>query len=261
MIQKVFTGFFILLMFSNLSYADKLEEVKQAGVLKAGVKYDFEPFGFLDPYGDVVGFDIDLLKYIAKDLGVKLQMQQVTSKNRIDMLAGGTVDILAASMTHKRDREKNIDFSISYFFDGQAILTRNNIMNKKARGFSGKRVGAIEGSSSGINFKRIVPKARIVYFDSYPESLESLKSGEIDAMTTDWVWCSIQAKNSDGKLKVVEDKLSIEPYGMGVPQNESNFRDAINFAIQKSVKDGTYLKLYKKWLNRLPRRLPEVWPN
>ena len=261
MLNRFLYGFIFLLLFSSTVYSDMLKDIKKSGVLKAGVKHDFEPFGFVDQYGEVVGFDIDLLNYIANDLGVKLQTTRVTSKNRIEKLEDGFVDMVAASMTHKRDRDIPIDFSISYFFDGQSTLTRSNIMNKKARGFSGKKVGAIEGSTSGKNFKRLVPKARIVYFDSYDQSLESLKNGEIDAMTTDLVWCALQAKKSNGKLKVVGKILTFEPYGIGVRENESNFRDAVNNAIQKSVKDGTYLKLYKKWFDKEPKRLPEIWPN
>lgn len=100
----------------------------------------------------------------------------------------------------------------------------------------------------------------MVYFQEYPQAVIALKRGKIDAITTDLVWCSTQAKDSKGKLKVTGGTISFEPYGMGLPENESNFRDAINFAIQNSVKDGTYKKLYKKWFGKNPDVLPEVWP-
>jgi polar amino acid transport system substrate-binding protein len=243
----------------TILYANKLEDIKNAGVLKAGVKHDYEPFGFKDTDGNIVGFDIDLLKYISKKLGVKLQTQRVTSKTRIPLVEDGTIDIAAASMTHKVSRDANIDFSISYFFDGQTILTRQTIRAKKVRGFMGKKVGAIKGSTSGENLKKFVPTVRLKYFDNYDEALEELKTGALDGLTTDSVWCITKAKHNP-ELKVIDDKISFEPYGMGVPENESDFRDAINFALQDAVKDGTYEKLYKKWFNTIPKRIPEVWP-
>ena len=88
----------------------------------------------------------------------------------------------------------------------------------------------------------------------------ALKKGKIDAITTDLVWCTTQANDSKGELKVVGDTISFEPYGMGIAENESNLRDAVNFAIQNSVKDGTYAKLYNKWFGKNPERLPELWP-
>jgi len=239
--------------------ANRPEDVKNAGVLKAGVKHDYEPFGYKNKDGKVVGFDIDLLEYIAKKLGVKLVTQRVTSKNRIELVANDTIDIAAASMTHKVNRDTNIDFTISYFFDGQTVLTRQTIKTRKIRGFLGKKVGAIEGASRGPNFKKHVPKARMVYYKSYDEALKDIKNGKLDGMTTDSVWCITQAKH-DLSLKVIDEKISFETYGMGVPENESNLRDAINFAIQDAVKDGTYAKLYKKWFGENPKVLPEVWP-
>ena len=260
MFKKTLLSFAAIAVISSSALADKLADVKSAGVLKAGVKYDFKPFGYVNEKSKVVGFDIDLLKYIAKDLGVSVKFQQVTSKTRIPMVASGQIDIAAASMTHKVARDDTIDFTISYFFDGQSILARKSCKKRSAKGFAGKKVGAIQGATSGANFKKAVPKAKIVYFQEYPQAVMALHKKKIDAITTDLVWCSTQAKDSHGKLKVVGGTISFEPYGMGIPENESNFRDAVNFAIQKAVKDGTYAKLYRKWFGENPKQLPEVWP-
>ncbi len=260
MFKKTLTSLVAFAMLTGVAYADKLADVKEAGVLKAGVKYDFKPFGYVNEAGKVVGFDIDLLKYIAKDIGVKVKFQQVTSKTRIPLVSGGQIDIAAASMTHKVMRDDTIDFTISYFFDGQSMLVRKDERIRTAKGFAGKKVGAIQGATSGENFKKASPKAKIVYFQEYPQAVMALRKGKIDAVTTDLVWCSTQAADSKGKLKVTGGTLSVEPYGMGLAENESNFRDAVNFAIQNSVKDGTYSKLYKKWFGENPKVLPEVWP-
>jgi polar amino acid transport system substrate-binding protein len=260
MVGKTATGLIALVLLCAAASADKLADIKSAGVLRAGVKYDFKPFGYIDEHNDVVGFDVDLLKYIAKALGVKAAFQQVTSKTRIPMVTGGQIDIAAASMTHKLKRDEAIDFTITYFFDGQSILVRSDSKAKEAKDFAGKKVGVIQGATSGENFKKIVPDAKIRSYQEYPQLIGFLKQGKIDAITTDLVWCTIQARESNGALKVIGGTLSYEPYGMGVAENESNLRDAVNFAIQQSVKDGTYAKLYQKWFGKNPEVLPEVWP-
>jgi len=247
-------------LLTSSTYADKLSDIKKSGILNAGVKYDFKPFGFKNENNALVGFDIDLLKYIAKDLGVEVKFQQVTSKTRIPLVAGGQIDIAAASMTHKVERDDTIDFTISYFFDGQSILVRKASKALEAKDFSGKKVGVIQGATSGENFKKIVPDVKLKTYQEYPGAVKDLMRGQIDAITTDLVWCSTQAKDSHGKLKVIGGTLSIEPYGMGIAENESNLRDAINFAIQKSVQDKTYIKLYNKWFGENPKVLPELWP-
>lgn len=260
MFKKSLVALATLAVLTGSAYADKFADIKSSGLLKAGVKFDFKPFGFKNENNDLVGFDIDLLKYIAKDLGVKVKFQQVTSKTRIPLVAGGQIDIAAASMTHKVQRDDTIDFTISYFFDGQSMLVRSDCKAKEAKDFAGKKVGAIQGATSGENFKKIVPDATIVSFQEYPQAVMALRKGKIDAVTTDLVWCSTQANDSHGKLKVTGGTLSSEPYGMGIAENESNLRDAINFSIQNAVKDGTYVKLYKKWFGENPKVLPEIWP-
>ncbi|SNR64852.1 transporter substrate-binding domain-containing protein [Desulfurobacterium atlanticum] len=265
--MKRLKGFWAMLMvllvtiigFSSAK-AGTLDKIKQRGYMIVGVKYDFKPFGFVNEKGEVVGFDIDLVKYIAKKLGTKVKLVQVTSKTRIPMLESGSVDLVAASMTHKRKRDLPIDFTISYYFDGQAILARSDCKAKSYKDFAGKRVAAIQGATSGPNFKKVQPKAKIVYFQEYPQALMALMKGKVDAITTDYTWCATQAKDSHGKLKVIGEPFTYEPYGMGVRENDSDFRDAVNFAIQDAVLDGTYAKIYKKWFGKEPTRLPEVWP-
>ena len=166
MYKKILFYLFIITIFSNYLYADKLKEIQKKGVIEAGVKYDFEPFGYLDEYGEVVGFDIDLLKYIANDLNVDIKFRKVTSKNRVAMLEDDRIDIVAASMTHTQKRDRYIDFSISYFFDGLAILTTKYIKVNHHFGFNGKKVGVILGSTSEKTFYNKVPKAKFIYFDN-----------------------------------------------------------------------------------------------
>lgn len=260
MLNRFFVSIMVLFLSSLSIYADRLEDIKEKGVLKVGVKYDFKPFGFIDEKNEIAGFDIDLLKYIADDLDVDIEFVQVTSKTRIPMVEKGQIDLAGASMTHKIERDKKIDFSISYFFDGQSFLVRKGIKVKETKDLAKVKVGAIQGATSGANFKKLYPKSKVLYFQEYTQALVALKKGKIDAITTDLVWCSTQAKESNGELKVAGGVISVEPYGIGVKENESNLRDAVNFAIQNSVKDGTYLKIYKKWFAQKPKKLPELWP-
>ena len=252
------TILFLLFLFTSV-FSDKLEILKDKQFLLAGVKYDYQPFGFVNEKGRVDGFDIDLIKYIATKLDLDVKFKQVTSANRIKLLKAGEVDILAASMTHTFKRDREIDFSMSYFFDGQALLVDKKDAKKTFKDLKESKVGAIRGSTSAYNFKKLFPKSKIILFNEYPQALRSLKGGHIDAITTDLSWCILQSKNSDGQLKVLSKTFSYEPYGIGIIENESNFLDAINEAIADSVIDGTYANIYEKWFGELPSKLPEVW--
>ena len=252
--------FFIMFVCISSVFADKLQDIKDKGFLIAGVKYDFKPFGFINEEGRVDGFDIDLIKYISSKLDVDIRFKQVTSTNRIKLLLNNEVDLVIASMTHKLGRDKDIDFSISYFFDGQAMLVLEKDTRKHYSDYEGAKIGAIKGATSGGNFKKLLPSSKMIYYNEYPQALRALNAGYLDAITTDLAWCTLQAIESRGKFKVLEDILSYEPYGIGVIENESNYLDEINKILQDSVLDGTYANLYEKWFGNLPSKLPEVWP-
>lgn len=248
---------FIISIFS-ISYADRLEDIKKRGYIKAGVKYDYKPFGFKKG-SKVVGFDIDLLIEVAKRMKLKIMFQQVTSKTRVPLVVANSIDIAAASMTHTRNRDDKMDFTISYFFDGQTLLVRKNGFVDNTKNYLSKKVGVIQGSTSEITIKKLYPNTNLVYFHDYEKALLALESNKIDAITTDYTWCKEKEIDYPNKFKVLSQKFSFEPYGMGVPENESNFRDEINFMLQDIVLDGTYDKIYFKWFNEKPSRIPEIW--
>ncbi len=113
----------VMFMAAGTARADgTIDAIKARGKLLAGVKYDTPPFGYLDDKNQVVGFDVDLMREIAKALGVEIELVKVTSPTRIPLLVSGNVDIVAASMTHTREREGTIDFSITYYTGAQALM-------------------------------------------------------------------------------------------------------------------------------------------
>lgn len=250
----------IWFMLIGVIFADQLSTITANKVLKAGVKADFEPFGFLDSNNQLVGFDVDIAKFIAKELGVEIELIPVTSANRIEMLLNNNIDIIAASMTHKKTRDKDIDFSISYYFDGQGILAKSSSTASNYNDFQGKKIATLAGSVSGKVFEAISPLAKISYYDTADLLLAAFEKGEIDAITSDSTFLSEKAKKSNGKYKMIGKPFTIEPYAVGMRENESNFRDEINFAIQKMVKTGYYDEIYLKWLGQKPSVRPELWP-
>ena len=260
MLKKLLLLLTFSLIYSSSLFADKLADIKTREYIKAGVKYDFKPFGFINNQGKIDGFEIDLLRYIADKMDVGLKFYQVTSQNRIPLLLEDKIDLIAASMTHKVSRDKQIDYTISYFFDGQAMLVRSTSITKSYLDFKGKKVGAIKGATSGGNFEKLQPEAKVVYFSEYPQAIRALRIGNIDAITTDLAWCTAQAKDSNGTFRVLSETLSYEPYGIGIAQNQSKLRDELNFIIQGLVRKGIYESLYEKWFGMKPKRLPEVWP-
>lgn len=258
--MRIYRFLALFLIMFGISFGDQLATITSNGVLKAGVKSDFEPFGFIDSKNELVGFDVDIAKFIAKELNVKIELTPVTSANRMEMLLGNNIDIIVASMIHKKVRDKDIDFSISYYFDGQGILAKNSLVASSYNDFQGKKIGTLVGSASGKVFEAISPLAKISYYDTIDLLFAAFDKGEIDAITSDSTFLYEKAKKSNGKYKMIGNPFTIEPYAVGIRENESNLRDEVNFAIQKMVKTGYYDEIYMKWFGQKPTVKPELWP-
>lgn len=231
-----------------------LEKVKQSGVLRAGVKKDTPAFGYVDEKGEVVGFEVDLVKEIAKRLGVKLEIMAVTAAARIPMLQQGRVDLVAANLSHYRDRDAVIDFSIGYFYSPQTIMVRKESGITGLAGMAGKRLGMPTGSAGIISAKKVQPNLTVQTFEGNPETFLALQQGLIDAMGSDIViLAGLRAKAPKPDDFVILGRSGTYgdgEFGIGLRENDSKWRDQINFTLQDIWLDGTWDALYDRWLGK-----------
>lgn len=244
---------------------DKIQETK---ILRAGIMTNSIPGAYYNEKNEWVGFDVDIANEIAKRLDLKIEQVPVTDKTRIGFLQQGRIDISVANMTHKRERDKSIDFSITYFFDGQKILAKKGDFTKW-EDLVGKTIATVQGTTSEINIKALMAKlgeAKIVSFQDYPSAFNALKIGRAQAFTTDSTILLGYAAKEPGKYELVGDFFSDEPYGIGLPEDDSKLRDNVNFALQDMWADGKYMEIYNKWYGKdTPYYFPmteklEMWP-
>lgn len=229
------------------------------GKLLAGVKFDFKPFGYLDENGENVGFDVEIAQYIAKQLELPVEFVKVTSQSRIPDLLENKVDLLIASMTHTVTRDAKIDFTMTYFEDGQSLLVRSGSGIRGLEDLEGKTVAAVRGATSGLKLLSFQPKSQLQLFGEYPEAVKALKSGMVDALTTDRSFCIAAADDNPG-LEVTGGAFTVEPYGIGIRENDSRFRDFLNQALMQMELDGTYAQVYWKYFQQPPSFEIQVLP-
>jgi polar amino acid transport system substrate-binding protein len=236
-----------------------LARIKERGKLLAGVKLDTPPFGFLDDKNEPVGFDIELVRKIAAHIGVPVELVKVTSATRIPLLVSGNVDLVAASMTHTRERDKAIDFSITYYTGGQSLMVPKASTITGVKDLGGKQVAVQQGTTLEKNIAAVAPTAKIVAFRDYTAAWLALAQGRADAFTGSLnVLQGFLKDNPD--FKIVGEMFSVEPFGIGVRQGDSDLRDEINFTLQDLWASGEYATLYRKWFNADSTIPIEVWP-
>lgn len=236
-----------------------VDTIKERGKLIAGVKFDTPPFGFMDNNNEVTGFDVDLVKEVAKALDVDVEFVQVTSPTRIPMLSAGNVDMVAASMTHTRERDKVIDFSITYYTGGQSLLVKKGSDIQSIEDLAGKQVSVQQGTTLEQTIGEVAPDADVVSFKDYNSAWLALRQGRVDALTGSLNILQGFAKDSD-EFEIVGERFSTEPFGMGVAEGDSTLRDQINFTLQDLWESGRYQELYTKWFGMEPDVAIEIWP-
>ena len=137
---------------ATTAHADQLADIKKKGELVCGVLGTDEPFSFLkDPMSrEIVGYDVDMCDAVAKSIGVKPVLKQLAVAARLPELQQGRVDLLAASLTHNKEREAQIDFSVSTFITGQKAMVKKDSGITSLAQLDGKALGHGEHACLGV---------------------------------------------------------------------------------------------------------------
>ena len=221
-----------------------------AGSITIGTKFDQPLFGLMSPSGTPEGFDVEIGKMIAAELGIdagSIEWVETVSANREPFIESGQVDIVVATYTINDKRKEVVSFAGPYYNAGQAlmVLTDNEeIMSPDD--LAGTNVCSVEGSTPAANIAENYPEANLVLYGAYTDCLEPLRNGEVDVVTTDNVILAGYVAESGGEFKVVGEPFTEEPYGIGVALDDTEFRMWINDVLESSFDDGRWLTAWQE---------------
>jgi glutamate transport system substrate-binding protein len=220
-------------------------KAKRDKKLVIGVKADQPGLG-LQTGSKYEGFDIEIAKIIAKDLGVDesgITWKTTVSANREPFIQQGSVDLVVATYTINDERKKKVSFAGPYFIAGQDLLVKaDDTSITGPDSLDGKKVCSVTGSTPAKRIQTDHPKAQLQLFDAYSKCVEALAQGSVDAVTTDdiiLVGYAAQAQFA-GQLKVVGKPFSTEPYGIGLKKEDKSSCDKINEILKAAAADGRY---------------------
>jgi len=232
-------------------HADQLDDIKKKGELVVGVLGTDEPNSFIDPKTrEIIGYEVDLAQAVAKKLGVKLKLKQLAVAARIPELQQGHVDILAASLTHNKEREAVIDFSLTTFVTGQKVLVRADSGIKDLAQLRGKKVVTIKGGTQEPNIRKAVPNVDVVTFETGPQAFQALQQGKGVAFVNDEVSLLDQYGKlgaAQAQFAILPQNISVEPLALGIKKGEVKLKQLIDGVLREVEKTGEAEKLFVKW--------------
>jgi ABC-type amino acid transport substrate-binding protein len=225
-------------------------------VWKVATEPAFAPFESKDERGELVGFDIDLLRAIGAIAGYEIDFQSLPFDGIVPALQAGTVDAAVSSITITPERAQAIDFSRPYFKAGLAIAVKaSDTQIKTLADLKGKTI-AVQLGTTSAKMAKTVPNSQVREFDSGPLALQELANGNVVAVINDAPVTLDAIKQGKLKgVKIIDQLLTEEYYGIALPKNSPN-RAAIDAAIGQLIQNGEYTKLYKKWFPGEPPTLP-----
>lgn len=243
--------------------ADKtMDQIEKTGKIKLGFREGSIPFAFVDPkVGKHVGFSVDMAGELAKYLGMRFGKTieivpfTVTPKTRIPMVVNGTVDVEMGSTTYTQKREEQADFSMIFFFSETTFLVAKDSGVQSLEDLTGKIVGAARGTTNLRAVEKLANEGKfkplnIVVTETHPQGMLALKSGKIDAYSTDRSLLEglrMKDQNPD-KWMTVPFAIAYEPYAYIMREGQSDFRDFVNNTILWSIHTGKFDALYDKWM-------------
>lgn len=224
----------------------------KAGQLTTCTALPYEPFEF-ERDGKVVGFDVDLVDLVAKDLGVTQQIVNTPFdgiQSGADLNAG-KCDLAAAGMTITEVREQNFDFSAPYFNATQGLVARKGSGLTSLAQLKGKRLAVQNGTTGQQYAEKNAPDAQLVVFEDLGLLLTAVETGDVDAgindngVLYDWV-----SKKPD--FAVTAEFDTHEQYGIGVKKGNTALLTKINEVLAEARSNGEYDRIYQKWFKKKP---------
>ena len=233
------------------AHADKLDDIKKAGVLRVGVFDANPPFGYADAKtGQPVGLDVDYAQEIANKLGVKLELRATNPANRVPLLTSGKVDIVAANFTITDERKKQIEFSTPYFASGLQFIAKKGVLKQPDDlKRDGIRLGVDKGTTQETTLRDGYPNARVIAYDDSPLALTALRTGAIQAFAQDGakLGALLATLPNRSELEISPFVLTREYMGIGVPKGETKLTATIDQILQGLEKDGSAGRIYDRW--------------
>ncbi|WP_369259141.1 glutamate ABC transporter substrate-binding protein [Geodermatophilus amargosae] len=222
-----------------------MAEIAEAGTLRVGTKIDQPGFGLANTEGTPEGFDVEIAKIIAAELGLsedQIEFTETVSANREPFIQQDRVDIVVATYTINDARKQVVDFAGPYYEAGQDIMVAagNPEGIEGPEDLAGKTACSVEGSTPAQNIRDNYPEAQLTTYDVYSKCADDLRNGNVQAVTTDNVILTGLVAGSEGAFELVGNPFTEEPYGIGLQLGDTEFRNFINDVLEESFENGSW---------------------
>jgi polar amino acid transport system substrate-binding protein len=240
------------------AHAD-LQDILNAGVVRIGVPIDVPPFGFVDAKQQPAGLDIEVATLLAKQLGVKLEMQQITGASRIPYLMTNKVDLVISALGATPERARQIAFSSPYAALYIGVFGPADVEVASPAAIGDHTVGVARGTTQDIELTALAPSAKIMRFDDDATAAAAYLSGQVDLLATANVTAKALSEQHPDKVLAPKLVIRFSPCHIGLRQDNPNLLRWLDTFVFYEKVNGTLSRLSQKWLGSpLPADFPSM---
>ncbi|MBW2057613.1 MAG: transporter substrate-binding domain-containing protein [Deltaproteobacteria bacterium] len=236
---------------ASAEHQSLLDEVQKRGVLRVGCMLDFPPLGWRDEKGNPKGFNVRLAEEMAKALGVKLEIIETVSANRIPALVAKRIDVSSAGLTITTERAKAVDFTIPDRRGAMFVLTHADSPIKTLDDCKDYKIGTVRGTTPEIYFLNYFKdkgiKIDYISYDSNADQLLALKQKKVDAIAETDIWFGEVMAKFPGKFKIVRPGYFNEWTGLAVRHGDFTWLHWINTWLWDMHITGKIKQLHKEF--------------
>ena len=226
-------------------------ELIQSGTLTVGSDIPFPPFEF-GRAPDYKGFDIDIVREIAKDMGLKLKIQDTGFDTIFTDVAQGKFDMVASASTITPERQQTVNFSDPYYEAEQALLVPPDSDISTVEDLSGKIVGAQDGTTGEAYANDETDASEVRGFPNGPAAIDAVKAGQVDATIIDQPVAQDALEKGQTGFDIATLIPTGELYGFAFAKKNTALLDKVNEIVQKMKEDGRLDAVYQKYLKTKP---------
>lgn len=238
-----------LALFALQAGADDLDRIKDKGEVIIGVRDSSPPFGFYDKKtGTVTGYDIEIAQQIAQSLGLKPVFKTVDPADRIPALKEGRIDLIVASFSKNREREKEVGFSLGYYVSTQKLVVKKNSFSSLQQ-LDKMSVCAAKGTTTPGYLKELSKGVSITELPDYAEAFSALGAGRCQAVAgaEEALWGNLTKLPGRQAYEVANVPLASEALAVGLRKGEIRLQKAINAALVTLEMSGAAQHIYDNW--------------
>jgi ABC-type amino acid transport substrate-binding protein len=240
--------------------ASTLDKVKQSGQITLAYRESSIPFSYLDDKAQPIGFAYDICMKIVDQVkkatghpDLKVNLQAVTSANRIPLLQNGTIDIECGSTTNNSERGKQVQFAINYFYTGTRFLVKAGTNIKSIEDLKGKTIVSTTGTTNYKILRNLNEEKKLgmdlLGAKDHADAALMVETGRAVAFGMDDILLyGLRASSQNpASLAVVGDPIQVEPYGIMLRRDDPAFKKLVDDTLAGMMKSGEFTKLYTKW--------------